>query len=62
MIHLRKYQTQGEDDIRALTHKGHKRIIWTCATGGGKTVVGADITDRVMKRKKRVLWLVHRDE
>jgi len=62
MIHLRKYQYDGEDAIRDMTRKGHKRIIWTCATGGGKTVVGADITHKAIQRKKRVLWLVHRDE
>lgn len=61
MIHLRNYQQTGVDLIR-ITNRTHRQLIWCAATGSGKTCVGADITYKANYRKKRVLWLVHRDE
>jgi len=61
MIHLRKYQQTGEGQIR-ITARKHNQFIYACATGGGKTVIGASITQKANMNKKRVLWLVHRDE
>lgn len=62
MIHLRPYQLQAEQDIFSTLKKGHKQQIYTCSTGGGKTVIGADITQKANKKGNRVLWLVHREE
>ena len=62
MIHPRLYQSKGVHDIRITNKSGHKQIIWSCATGGGKTIVGADITHRAIQKGNHVLWLVHREE
>lgn len=61
MIHLRKYQQDAENKIRETNHK-HKQLIYVCATGGGKTVVGASITHKANLKKHSVVWLVHREE
>jgi superfamily II DNA or RNA helicase len=37
-------------------------MIWAGSTGCGKTVIGADITQKANKKGNRVLWLVHREE
>jgi superfamily II DNA or RNA helicase len=62
MIHLRPYQLKVEQDTLTASRKGHKQIIIACATGSGKTIIGADITHKANKKKNRVLWLVHREE
>lgn len=61
MIHLRNYQQTAVNQIRLIAKK-HKQLIYSCSTGGGKTVIGADITQKANNHNHRVLWLVHREE
>jgi len=58
---LRKYQQTAEDTIRIVSRE-HKQLVWTGSTGCGKTIIGASITHKANYKKKRVLWLVHREE
>jgi len=58
---LRRYQTEIENKAREVSKK-HSQFVISCATGGGKTIIGADMTYKANYRKKRVLWLVHRTE
>lgn len=59
---LRPYQEQAIQDI-ACNLKDHKRIVFQLATGGGKTVVMANIIKRFLqKSNKKILCLVHRQE
>ena len=41
MIHLRPYQTQAIDQMRALMKEGYKSILYQGATGSGKTALTA---------------------
>lgn len=59
---LRHYQQTGVNNVLKAWRKGHKQQIWTGATGCGKTVIGAEITRRAVKKGNPVLWLVHREE
>jgi superfamily II DNA or RNA helicase len=59
--HLRDYQKKAVEQIRSVSRE-HQQLIWTGATGSGKTIIGADITRKANDKKKRVLWLVHREE
>jgi superfamily II DNA or RNA helicase len=59
-IHLRPYQ---EDCLKAITTAfigGKQRVLATMPTGGGKTIVFANLIDRM--KTGRALVLAHRDE
>lgn len=59
---LRDYQEKAVIDIRAAYAKGFMAPLLVLSTGAGKTVIFCDITERVIKNKKRVYTLVHRQE
>jgi superfamily II DNA or RNA helicase len=62
MMELRPYQC----DVIALYHAtinaGKKRIVLTCPTGGGKTLIAADIIKSAVTAWRRILVLAHRRE
>jgi superfamily II DNA or RNA helicase len=60
-MNLRPYQAQAVDEIRAA-FKSHKRVLYQLPTGGGKTVIFCHITREAVRKGKRVLILVHRQE
>lgn len=63
MLSLRPYQETGINRLAQRFTKGLKRVVFQLATGGGKTVTFAAITNRyLIKSQKRVLILVHREE
>lgn len=63
MLSLRPYQETGINRLAQKFVKGLKRVVFQLATGGGKTVTFAAITNRyLIKSQKKVLILVHREE
>ena len=63
MIKLRPYQNDIVAEFHRTVAAGHKRIIVVCPTGGGKTLIGAQIvTDLIPDVNKSVLVLAHRRE
>ena len=59
--HLRAYQSEALTAVRDAYRAGKRRVIASLATGTGKTVVFAHFP-RVLKMKKRLLVLAHREE
>lgn len=59
---LRDYQVALIDKFYASLNSGVSRILIELATGGGKTVVFAEIIRREVERHRRVLLLAHRRE
>lgn len=60
---LRPYQVEIIEKARErLSTGGRKRIILVCPTGGGKTVVSAQIILNSLGKDRRALFLVHRRE
>lgn len=59
---LRDYQRQGILDIVQAFKNGSQRVLFTLPTGGGKTVIIADIAASGAKYNKRCMILVHRQE
>lgn len=62
MIEFRPYQQIAIDTARARIGAGIKRILINAATGAGKTIIAAGITQRAVSKGKRVLFLAHRRE
>ena len=62
MIQLRPYQLAGNDLIRASFKSGHHAPLFVLPTGGGKTVMFADIARGAVSYRNRILVLVHRRE
>lgn len=58
---LRHYQSRAIDDILAAFEAGHRSVLYTLPTAGGKTVVFAEIARRCAEHGTRVAILVHRD-
>jgi superfamily II DNA or RNA helicase len=61
MTELRPYQhdiVRRFDEITAA----HRRVIIVCPTGGGKTVIAAEIIHAATQRYQPVLVLAHRRE
>lgn len=58
------HQERGINQIAVLAAKKVRRIVFQCATGGGKTVLFAGLTDRFRRKytNQRVLIAVHRQE
>ena len=59
--HLRPYQSEALTAVRDAYIAGKRRVIVSLPTGTGKTVVFAHFP-RVLKMKKRLLVLAHREE
>jgi ATP-dependent helicase IRC3 len=59
--HLRPYQSEALTAVRDAYFAGKRRVIVSLPTGSGKTVVFAHFP-RVLKMKKRLLVLAHREE
>lgn len=59
---LRDYQIAAIDQLRSSYAQGHRAPLFQLPTGGGKTVVFAEITRSASARRKRVLITVHRRE
>lgn len=59
---LRPYQVEAVVGARAQLAAGKKRCLIILPTGGGKTVVAAEIIHRAEERGSRVLFLAHRRE
>src|SRR3989454_8949554 len=58
---LRPYQSEALVRVREAYKAGKRRVIVSLPTGTGKTVVFAHFP-RVLKMKKRLLVLAHREE
>jgi superfamily II DNA or RNA helicase len=58
---LRDYQKADVADIETLLDEG-KKVLYVLPTGGGKTIVLAEIIERADQTDKRVLILTHRRE
>ncbi|MDX2241550.1 MAG: DEAD/DEAH box helicase family protein [Leptolyngbyaceae cyanobacterium bins.302] len=58
---LRDYQHQVIADLRTAIREGHRHCLCYLPTGGGKTVVAAQITHSAVSKQKRVIFLCHRD-
>jgi len=56
---LRDYQVEDKKSILEAL-KAHQSIIYSLPTGGGKSVVAADLIDDYVKEGKRIFFTVHR--
>ena len=59
---LRPYQTKAIVDVRAEMARGARQVLLVMPTGGGKTVLAAEIIRSAVARGSRVLFLAHRRE
>lgn len=59
---LRPYQVEAVEAARAELRAKKKRVLIVCPTGGGKTVIAADIIRRAAEKGSRILFLAHRRE
>lgn len=60
---LRSYQSEGLQVLADKFKEGKKRVVVVLPTGGGKTVMFADMIARyIVKSNKNALILVHREE
>jgi superfamily II DNA or RNA helicase len=62
VIALRPYQLRGIEQAAHRLASGVRRLCLVLPTGGGKTVVAAEIIRRAVTRGRRVLFLAHRRE
>ena len=62
MIQLREYQEKTINSLRQKMSIGLKRLIMSCATGGGKTVMFCYMISKALQKNKRCLILTHRTE
>jgi DNA repair protein RadD len=62
MIALRPFQQSIIDDIERAIAAGKRRILIVLPTGGGKTVVAAELFKRAKGRRQTALFLAHRRE
>lgn len=62
MIELREYQKKTIQSLRQKMSNGLKRLIMSCATGGGKTIMFCYMISQALKKNKRCLILTHRTE
>jgi DNA repair protein RadD len=62
MIALRPFQSDIIDDIERAIADGKRRILIVLPTGGGKTVVAAELFKRAKARHQTALFLAHRRE
>lgn len=59
---LRDYQTRAIADLRAAYSAGKRAPVLVLPTGGGKTVIAAEIIRAARARNRRVLFAAHRAE
>lgn len=57
---LRDYQAKLVSDLYAQFKTGAKRVLLSCATGGGKSICIAQIVKDAIARNRRTLIVVHR--
>jgi len=62
MLELRPYQEKTINSLRQKMSIGLKRLIMSCATGGGKTVMFCYMISKSLEKNKRCLILTHRTE
>jgi DNA repair protein RadD len=62
MIALRPFQHSIIDDIERAITAGKRRILIVLPTGGGKTVIAAELFKRAKERRQTALFLAHRRE
>lgn len=62
MIVLRPYQEQCISGLRGAFSAGYHSPLLVSPTGSGKTVMFSYLTDKLVRNKKRVVLLCHRDE
>lgn len=55
------YQLEGINEIRRAFARGHRRVLYQLATGGGKTAVFGFIARAVSERRKNTWVIAHRD-
>ena len=60
MVTLRNYQMESVNLTRVQVAKGRKRNLLVLPTGGGKTIVMAEMARRAVEKGGRVLCLMHR--
>lgn len=58
----RQYQSENREQIKDKLRQGFRAPIYVLPTGGGKTFVFCDISERTAARGNRVIILVHRAE
>lgn len=61
-MQLRPYQEKGIVNVAKKLKEGKRRVLYQLATGGGKTVIMASISDRFTNKGGKCLILVHRIE
>jgi DNA repair protein RadD len=61
MIPLRDYQVEAEDAVRDAMRTDHA-VLLVLPTGGGKTILFADIAHKAASKGKRILILAHLDQ
>lgn len=59
---LRDYQQRAISDLRAVYARGRRAPCLVIPTGGGKTIIAAEIIRSAIARGRRVLFLAHRTE
>ena len=59
---LRPYQLHAIAELRRLVREGKRKIVLVIPTGGGKTIVAAEVIRSAVARGKRVLFIAHRKE
>jgi DNA repair protein RadD len=62
MTVLRPYQVQVRDDVERAVETGRRHVLVVVPTGGGKTIVAAEIIKEAIADGKRVLVLAHTRE
>jgi superfamily II DNA or RNA helicase len=62
LVNLRPYQADLADSIKNEFRAGRRAVLAVLPTGGGKTVVFSNITERTVARGNSVVLCVHRQE
>jgi len=63
MHSLRPYQQESNDEIAQKYANGFRKLIFQLPTGGGKTITASALIHRFLQStKKKVLFVVHREE
>lgn len=60
-LSLRDYQEEAVQNIRTA-FSSHRSVLFTLATGGGKTVIFSYITENAAKKGNKIMIVVHRQE
>lgn len=62
MTDLRPYQQSAVTQTLADLDRGLRSVVVVAATGSGKTVIGADLVQRLAGAGRKILWVAHRIE